>query len=244
MFRASTVALTLAAGVILFCEGAFAQAPAPGASNTLAPTPETGVSTDTSASREAKSFSRRGAEAFQKGDFENARKHFEKVLQLAPGNVSALTNLGLVEYRRKNYAEAEKFLSDATRSAPDNAGAWLILGIARYEAGKVDGALAALAQTVYLAPKDARAHHYLGATLGRKGWYSGAEDEIRRALELAPDYPDAHYNLAMLYLQRVPPAIELARRHYHKAVELGAAPDPGVEKTLSEFKAADGEALR
>ena len=71
-------------------------------------------------------------------------------------------------------------------------------------------------------------------TIGRKGWYFGAEDEMRKAIELAPDYPEAHFNLAVFYLQRTPPAVELARRHYQKALDLGAAPDPQVAKSLAE----------
>ena len=111
--------------------------------------------------------------------------------------------------------------------------AWLILGIVYYDQDKLEHALAALAQAVLLEPKDARAHHYLGVTIGRKGWYSGAEEEMRKAIELQPGYAEAHFNLAVFYLQRSPPAVELARRHYERALELGADPDPDVAKSLT-----------
>src|SRR5258708_38214695 len=111
---------------------------------------------------------------------------------------------------------------------------WLRLGVVYFDQEKLDYALAALAQAVVLEPKDARAHHYLGVTLGKKGWYLGAEDEMRKAIELQPDYPEAHFNLAVFYLQRNPPAVELARRHYQKALNLGAAPDAQVEKSLAQ----------
>jgi Flp pilus assembly protein TadD len=68
--------------------------------------------------------------------------------------------------------------------------------------------------------------------VGSKGWYSAAEDEMRKAIELAPEYAEAHYNLAVFYLERNPPATELARRHYHKSVDLGGAPDPALEKKI------------
>ena len=48
------------------------------------------------------------------------------------------------------------------------------------------------------------------------------------------NYAEAHFNLALMYLERKPPATELARRHYAKAKELGAAPDKLVEKQLGE----------
>ncbi len=172
--------------------------------------------------------------AFNRGDLAAAKKGFSKVLELAPDNGPTMINLGLLEYRLKHYPEAKKLLGKAVRVAPEAGLAWLILGVIEYEMGDLDASLAALAQAVWLEPKDARAHHYLGVTIGKKGWYSGAEDEMRKAIELDPSYAEAHFNLAVFYLQRVPPAVELARRHYQKALELGAAEDKEIGKALSQ----------
>jgi Tfp pilus assembly protein PilF len=146
--------------------------------------------------------------------------------------VATLINLGLVEYRQGSFAEAERLLKQAVRAQPEAGLAWLILGVVYYDQDKLDAALAALAQAALLEPKDARTHHYLGVTVGKKGWYSGAEDEMRKALEIDPNYAEAHFNLAVFYLQRNPPAVELARRHYRKALDLGAPPDEQVEKAI------------
>jgi Flp pilus assembly protein TadD len=127
-------------------------------------------------------------------------------------------------------------LQKAVRLDPDASPAWLALGILHYDAGRLDAALAALAQAVLIEPKNARAHNYLAATLGAKGWRDGAEAEFQRAVELAPDYGDAHFNLAVLYPQRTPPSIALARRHYQKSLDLGQRPDPLVEKSLAAAK--------
>jgi len=116
---------------------------------------------------------------------------------------------------------------------PQNGLGWLLLGVIEYDQDKLDAALAALSQAALWEPKNAMVHHYLGVTVGKKGWYSGAEDEMRKAIELQPNYAEAHFNLAVFYLQRNPPAVELARRHYQKARDLGAAPDPDVERTLN-----------
>jgi Tfp pilus assembly protein PilF len=69
--------------------------------------------------------------------------------------------------------------------------------------------------------------------LARRGWYSGAEDELQKVIQLQPNFADAHYNLALLYLQQTPPAVELARRHYQMALELGATPDADVAAKLA-----------
>ncbi len=183
-------------------------------------------------SEEAQRLARIAGGEFEKGDLAAAQRDFEKVLTLVPGNPAATINLGLIAYRQHRLPESETLLRQVVKNNAEAGLAWLILGIVYYEEEKLEAALAALAQAVYLEPKDARAHHYLGVILGRRGWLSGAEDEMRRALELQPNYPEAHFNLAVFYLQRNPPALELARRHYQRARDLGAAPDPQVAKLL------------
>ncbi len=182
---------------------------------------------------EAQRLFDRAVAAFGRGDLEAAGRDFRQVLELSPVNPSATVNLGLVEYRRRKYGEARQLLTRLVRWQPENGLGWLILGMVEYESDRIEHAFAALAQAVLYAPKDARAHHFLGAALGAKGWYSAAEAEMRRAVELDPEYAEAHFNLAVFYLQRTPPALELARRHYARARELGTAPDSGMEKTFA-----------
>ena len=177
---------------------------------------------------------KRAIASMQTGELTKAKADLELVLKAVPGHAIALLDLGIIAYRRKNFTEAESLLQRAVRSDPELAQGWMILGVVRQDQGKLDASLAALAQAVFLDPKNARAHHYLGVTIGRKGWYSGAEDEMRKAIELQPDYSEAHFNLAVFYLQRQPPAVELARRHYQKALDLGAAPDAEVARTIGE----------
>lgn len=187
-------------------------------------------------SEEAQKLNKQAIAAMAKGDLNTARKNFLKVLQSVPDNVPTMINLGLVEYRAKNLETAENRLQAAVRLAPEATVGWLILGIVQYDRGRYDNALASLAQAEVLQPNNAMIHQYLGVTVGQKGWYSGAEDEMRKAIELDPSYAQAHFNLAVFYLQRNPPAVELARRHYERALELGAAPDPDVEKSLAPPK--------
>jgi Flp pilus assembly protein TadD len=183
-------------------------------------------------SEEAQKTARQALAALEKGDNTQAKRLFEKVLTLAPGNAPTLINLALIEYRQKRLSDAETLLKSAVKSAPESGLPWLVLGVVQFEQNKLDAALAALAMAAYLEPKDARTHHYLGVVVGSKGWYSAAEDEMRKAIELEPGYAEAHYNLAVFYLERKPPAVELARRHYYKSVDLGGAPDAEIEKKI------------
>ncbi len=168
------------------------------------------------------------------GNLPAARTAFQKVLNLSPNNPAALINLGIVEQRIGNYSECERVLRRAVQASPTSGTGWLLLGVVSLEQGKLDAAFAHFAQAAYLDPKNPHAHIYLAVTLAQKGWNSAAEDEFRRALELDVRIADAHYNLAVLYLKRQPPATELARRHYTRAIDLGAAPDPAVAAQLDE----------
>ena len=171
---------------------------------------------------------------FLTGHFEAAKIGFQKVLVISPENPPALINLALIAQRQDRADDADRFLRRVIQKDTTNATAWLLLGIGAYEHNEMEAAHAHLAQAVLYAPNDARAHQYLGATFARRGWYSAGEEELRRALEINPKSADAHYNLAMIYMERVPSSVELARRHYVRSLELGAPPDEKLAERIGK----------
>ena len=181
-----------------------------------------------------------GNAAFKNKDLVRAARAYQKVLDLVPDNLVALINLGVVEFARGNFNESEGLLKRAVQLKLDAAPAWLTLGIMYMDQNRLDEAMAALAQATLYDPRNARARNYLGVVVGRKGWIDGAQAELTRAVELDPSYTDAHFNLAAFYLENKPPSIELARRHYYRAVELGAEPDPDIDKVLKAAPAPSG----
>ena len=184
-------------------------------------------------SPDAKKAAEDGIAAMGRNNFAVAETNFLKLLKLSPDNINGLINLGLVEFRLGRSEEAQKYLQQATHLKPDAGLAWMMLGVIFMNQHDQEAATAALAQAVYLNPRSAEAHNYFAVTLARRGWYSGAEDEMEKVVELAPKFADAHFNLAVLYLQETPPAVELARRHYQKALELGARPDPDIAAKIA-----------
>jgi Flp pilus assembly protein TadD len=188
---------------------------------------------DASAPAAAQEYSRAAIAAMARGELDAAERDFKRVLLLVPGNVPTMLNLGLVAHRRKDFARAETLLKAVTRAAPENGLPWLMLGIVHFDRDQLEAAHAALAQAVLYLPKDARAHHYLGVTFGKKGWYSAAEEELGKAVALDPGHGEAHYNLAAIYLQRTPPAIELARRRGPATSRNAGARDADLEKRLA-----------
>ena len=95
-------------------------------------------------------------------------------------------------------------------------------------------AVSALSRAIHEEPTDARAHNYLAVVVKKLGWLDAAEAELQRAIELKPDYANAHFNLALMLLERKPPAVALAKKHYEKAVALGAEKDELVEEKLKD----------
>ncbi len=80
-------------------------------------------------------------------------------------------------------------------------------------------------------------------------WWSAARAGSTRRrtscaspINIDPNYTDAQYNLAVFYLENKPLPSRLARRHYFRAVELGAEPDPEIEATLKN--SAEPEKIR
>jgi len=178
-------------------------------------------------------IAKEGAMASADMDWEKAKKAYINLLKMAPENALALSNLGAVEFRLGNLDSALDYLDRATRVAPSLAQNWLTIGLIHHGRGQSYLALSALARALNADPGDPRAHNYMGVVIRGLGWASGAETELQRAIVLDPGYADAHFNLAVMYLDRTPPMLELARRHYYAALEYGAKPDVVVEQKLN-----------
>jgi Flp pilus assembly protein TadD len=181
---------------------------------------------------EARDAIEQGLAQFRDNKFDEAAKTFQRVTEMVPNHPMGWINLGSVEYRLGKLDEAERSLRRAVHLDPEVAQAWLTLGIVSYNKDEPEAALAALSQAVYLDSSNARAHMYLGVLMRKRGWLDAAEDELRKAVELDSTYAEAQFNLAMIYTERTPPSLELARRHYYRALALGAAADPELEKLL------------
>ncbi|MBV9673585.1 MAG: tetratricopeptide repeat protein [Verrucomicrobia bacterium] len=184
-------------------------------------------------SADAKEAAEKGIILFRNDKLEEAKAQFKKMTELAPNHPMGWVNLGSAEYQLGDFGAAERDLRKAIGLDLTAQQAWLTLGMIEYQTGDLDGGLAALSQAVYLQPNDAKAHLFLGVLIRKKGWLNGAEDEMRKAIALDDRYAEAHYNLAVLYFERQPPALELARRHYYRALSLGAEPDPELERALN-----------
>jgi tetratricopeptide (TPR) repeat protein len=175
---------------------------------------------------------RLGAAAFAKGDWESARESYRKMVESEPENALAHSNLAAAEYQLRDLDLAQLHFEQALKIDPNLVESWIALGLIHFQKEKWYAAIASFTQALQLQNDNARAHRYLALTAWKIGWSAAAELELQRAIELNPKDAEAHFNLSLMYLERSEPAVELARRHYFRATDLGADPDLEIEARL------------
>jgi Flp pilus assembly protein TadD len=176
----------------------------------------------------------RAAAAFGKQDWKAARKAYEEMLELDDGNALIWANLGAVEQQSGDLKRAIECFEKSVLINPQLAQTWTALGLLVQKQGDSYRAISCFARAIHEDPEDARAHNFLAIAAKGLGWTDAAEAELQRSIELKPDYGIAHFNMALMLLERRPPAVELARRHYEKALALGVTKDDVVERRLTE----------
>jgi len=172
----------------------------------------------------------RAKEEFDRQDYLQAENTFKEALRLAPDDYFALSNLGVVEFQLGKMKEAEETLLKAVDHSSDSSFALTTLGIVHYRQERMGDAEKILRKAVSINPQDFTAHNYLGIVLAASGKGKAGESEIMKAIEINPQYADAHFNLAVIYATSKPAAKMMAKKHYAKAIELGAPPDASLER--------------
>lgn len=169
---------------------------------------------------------------FDSGRFADAERLYQQIVENAPENYFALSNLGVTQIQARKLSAAEVALKKAVGINPKDAFAATNLGIVYCKQGRFDEAIDVLVESLEVDPNDYIAHNYLAVALGEKGRKGEAEEHFRRSIEIRDNYADAHFNLAVLYATAEPPALELARQHYRKATDHGAQPDLSLERLI------------
>jgi tetratricopeptide (TPR) repeat protein len=172
------------------------------------------------------------ADLFKMQRYDEAADKYQSIIEKYPDSLYAWSNLGVVRFQQGKLPEALKALQQAVKLSPTDAFSYSNLGIVYYQLGQFENAISALERALALDPNNAMSHNYLGCACSQKGWQEVAEKEFTKAIELNDSFGDAHFNLALIYATEKPPSLEMARRHYKRALELGIQPDPRLEKLL------------
>lgn len=228
MFVTRSIALT---ALVFICATLSAQeSPTPAIpSIDIAPVDKTGtLPPDTTI------LSQKAAIAFGEQKWQDARDAYLEILRVDDQNALAWANLGAVEQQAGKTKEALECFEKSVTVNPQLAQSWNALGLIYSSTGDNYRAISCFTRAIHEEPTDSRAHNYLAIAAKNLGWIDAAQTELLRAIELNPEYAVAHFNLALLYLDQKPPALELAKRHYDRALKLGLAKDEIVERRLKE----------
>jgi len=171
-------------------------------------------------------------QAYKDKNYALAEVLFQRVSAAAPRNNLALSNLAAVQLELGKFSAAETSIRRALAINPEDAFSLTTLGIIQIKIGQTDAAIQTLLHAIALDATDPAAFNYLGVAYGEKGDRARAIEEIRKAVSLSPDYLEAHFNLAVLHSQGGLSEKPLSKKHYTKALELGASPDSDLEKLL------------
>ncbi|MBS0658221.1 MAG: tetratricopeptide repeat protein [Verrucomicrobia bacterium] len=211
-------------------DGADPAVPEGGSTPPPGPMVETNMNPNVPA--DAVGMAREMKEQLDGGKYVEAEKGAERILAKYPDNLFARSSLGVAQLRQGKLKQAEITLKRALASNPNDAYSRSSLGIVYYRMKKFDEAIDQLTRAIALDPKSPSAHNHLGIVAGQKGWPEAAEQEFKKAIALNPNYADAHFNLAVIYATNQPPSKQLAQQHYRRATQLGATPDPTLERLI------------
>jgi tetratricopeptide (TPR) repeat protein len=132
---------------------------------------------------------------------------FERALEMAPGYVDAMIELGTALDLKGAFLSMPELLQrglellrHAVALKPDSAEAHIRLGEVLADLGQIDDGIAAIHEGLRLAPDNAEAH----ANLARNYWMGKGDIDLaiahfKRALALNPDAGYTHLQLALLH---------------------------------------------
>ena len=189
-------------------------------------------------SDEAKKLADEASTLVNQRRFPDAEKKYQRIVEMAPENHFALANLAVTQIQSGKLSAAQVALEKAVALKPDDVFASVNLGNVYCRQGRFDDSITILNRALQADSKNPVAHNFLAIALGKKGDTAKAEESFRASLAINPNYANAHFNLAVMYANAEPPSLQLAKKHYEKAKDLGAEPDSVLERRLAQIQAA------
>jgi tetratricopeptide (TPR) repeat protein len=141
-----------------------------------------------------------------------------RLIERAPREADAHSDLGFALLAEGRTADAEKHCREAAMLNPDLAEAHANLGIILQRRGRFDEAVAAHHRAAKINPWSAVAHNNLGGAQRDNGQLAEAEASFHHALTLDPNFAGARINLGVLCFarRRFPDSIA----HYRQALAI------------------------
>ena len=134
------------------------------------------------------------------GNYQDAKKYFEIILNIDSKNVFALYNLGIVFQELGEFEKAIELYEKVLRFKPKNVeDVYLGLGIVFKTIGDYKKSLESYENAIRTNPEYVVAYNNLGNLNKQLGFYEKALDCFHKAIKIKPKYATAHNNLGMTF---------------------------------------------
>jgi len=143
----------------------------------------------------------KGVASDQEGKKEEATKHYQKALQIAPDYYPAHNNLGSDYLSKSDFADARKEFEQVVRLNQSDAQGYFNLSNVCMMMGQLTDAQHYLEEGMRREPDSALGHFLLGSLDMQAGKYSQAEATLGQAIQLSPTMAQARLQLVNLFLQ-------------------------------------------
>jgi len=164
-----------------------------------------------------------GAALAERGEEDEAMRHYELSLEFHPPNPFAHNNLGSVLVLRGREPEAIEHFAEAIRLRPNLVDAYVNLGMVLSRTGEYARAREALERGLRLDPDHPEGHNELGFALENLSEPDLALEHYREAIRLSPGLLEARKNAAILLIERG----ELGPGRIELEAVLALAPEDG-----------------
>jgi tetratricopeptide (TPR) repeat protein len=154
----------------------------------------------------------------QRGETDEAIRHYRRALQSEPSYSEALNNLGSAFAGMGQSDKALQYYQKALEVQPDNALAHYNLGIELAGRGHLDQALSHYYEAIRYVPEYAQAHVNAAILLAGQGQSDEAFNHYQKAIAAKPELAEAHYHLAVLLAKGG--NIEAAQTHYEQTLQI------------------------
>jgi tetratricopeptide (TPR) repeat protein len=143
----------------------------------------------------------KGLQADAAGKRDNAIRHYQKAVEIAPDFYPARNNLGSDQLSQGNFAAARSEFEQVVKLNQSDAAGYFNLGNAYTQLGDLANAQSALAEGMRRQPDSSVGFFLLGSLHLRSGKIDAAEKELRQAIALSPTMVQARLQMINLLLQ-------------------------------------------
>ena len=176
-----------------------------------------------------------GLQCHQTGDFLQAEKIYQHILQKNPNQPEVLHQLGLLYYQVGKYDFGVTFIKKAIAQNHSEPLYYNNLGIVLRDKGELDAAIRCYQEAMRLNPDYAAPYLNLGVALQDQNKLDQAIKYFKKALEINPDYAEAYSNISVVL--RSQGSFEDAIKYCQKALRL----KPGCPDTHHNMGLALGD---